>query len=370
MSESDDSESETETTKCELVLKKKKRPVNTSTISPYSAKLTNPVRKRDIRRREFDKDLNESSLAKEIRNVPGRPSFKSPEDYYDDIIALKKKIKNLNEENSIYKLKLRRLEEENNKKEKEIDQLLNPNKNQNLRRTLGDRKSELSSLVYSLKQKIFKLETKLKEKETLLNQLHNHLKTTTVEELQIERKVFLEEIQRLRALIDFSNQDKNNMKQISLAKKTAKLTVNQNLRLREENLHLGKEIGKLLSGEEIDQEEDEKIIHQRITDGPFRYHQNVIKRLFEEKEHFKRKYEQKRKDYKLLKRENESLIKKLGTSDSAFNDNTVELLQSTMRGHVFRKTEMSRKDYDDQIACLDRSDNDDIMGADSEKEST
>lgn len=74
----------------------------------------------------------------------------------------------MEKENSFYRLKLRRTEEENNRREKEINQLLDPSKNDNLRRTLGERKSESSKLVYSLKQKIFKLEIQLKEKETLL----------------------------------------------------------------------------------------------------------------------------------------------------------------------------------------------------------
>lgn len=84
------------------------------------------------------------------------------------------------------------------------------------------------------------------------------------------------------------------MKQISLEKKTSKLTVNQNLRLREENLHLEKEIENLLSWESVDQQKDEKMIRKGLADDSFKHYQNVFKRIYEEKEYFKRKYKEKK----------------------------------------------------------------------------
>lgn len=102
------------------------------------------------------------------KTASGKPAYKTPEEYYDEILSLKKQIKIITEENSVYKSKMRRLEEENAKKEREIDQLLNPNKNDDIRRTLGDRKPDSAAVIYSMKQKVFKLEQQLRDREAAL----------------------------------------------------------------------------------------------------------------------------------------------------------------------------------------------------------
>ena len=51
-------------------------------------------------------------------------------------------------------------------KEKEIQNLLDPSKSDEMRRTLADGKSDSSSVIHSLKQKILKLEQNLREKES------------------------------------------------------------------------------------------------------------------------------------------------------------------------------------------------------------
>ena len=83
-----------------------------------------------------------------VRASSGRPAYKSPEEYYDEVIALKKQIQDLNSTNSTLKLKIRRLEEDNLKKEKEIDQLLDPSKSDEMRRTLSEKRPDSSTVSF------------------------------------------------------------------------------------------------------------------------------------------------------------------------------------------------------------------------------
>ncbi|XP_076158728.1 IQ domain-containing protein E isoform X1 [Alosa pseudoharengus] len=58
--------------------------------------------------------------------IPGTPDFKDKEDMYDEILELKKALQAQKADGDRMKAKLRRLEEENTKKEKQIQQLLDP----------------------------------------------------------------------------------------------------------------------------------------------------------------------------------------------------------------------------------------------------
>ncbi|XP_048870321.1 IQ domain-containing protein E isoform X2 [Brienomyrus brachyistius] len=133
--------------------------------------------------------------------IPGTPDFKEKEDMYDEIIELKKCLQAHKSENDVMKTRIRRLEEENSKKEKQIEQLLDPIKGSEYTRSLVDKKNDLSSVYYGLKQKILKLEQQCKEKDTALNKLQSDLKTTNIEELKITVETYYEEVQRLRVLL-------------------------------------------------------------------------------------------------------------------------------------------------------------------------
>ena len=54
------------------------------------------------------------------------------------------------------KSRVRRLEEENQKKEKEIEQLLDPSKSEDMRRTLADKKPDAGVVSGSIETKSFK----------------------------------------------------------------------------------------------------------------------------------------------------------------------------------------------------------------------
>uniref|UniRef100_UPI00398E7617 IQ domain-containing protein E isoform X2 n=1 Tax=Pristiophorus japonicus TaxID=55135 RepID=UPI00398E7617 len=133
--------------------------------------------------------------------VPGTPDYKEKEDMYDEIIELKKMIQAHKAENDILKTKLRRSEEENSRKEKQIEQLLDPSKSSEYARRLIDKKNDTSGIVTGLKQRIFKLEQQCKEKDSVLNKLQTDLKTTNMEEMKITMETYYEEIQRLRLLL-------------------------------------------------------------------------------------------------------------------------------------------------------------------------
>ncbi|XP_078273972.1 IQ domain-containing protein E [Rhinoraja longicauda] len=133
--------------------------------------------------------------------VPGTPDYKEKEDMYDEIIELKKVIQAHKADNDILRTKLRRSEEENSRKEKQIEQLLDPSKSSEYARNLVDRKNDTSGIVNGLKQRVFKLEQQCKEKDGILNKFQTDLKTTNIEEMKIAMETYYEEIQRLRLLL-------------------------------------------------------------------------------------------------------------------------------------------------------------------------
>lgn len=128
--------------------------------------------------------------------------FMKKEDMYDEIIHLKKSLHEQKSDNQQMKAKLRRLEEDNAKREKQIEALLDPTKGSEYTRSLVDRKREGSVVINGLKQRILKLEQQCREKENALSKLQSELRATNLEELKIRVKSYFEEIQRLRMLLE------------------------------------------------------------------------------------------------------------------------------------------------------------------------
>lgn len=128
----------------------------------------------------------------------GTPAYKTPEEYYDQVLELKKIIQSLNQEKDNFKAKVRRIEEDNIKKEKEIAGLLDPKKSDDVRRTLGTKQQDSASVIHSLKQKILKLEVQNRDRESAYVKLQTDLKTTKIEELRQQLEVCFQEIVRLQ----------------------------------------------------------------------------------------------------------------------------------------------------------------------------
>ncbi|TMS22871.1 IQ domain-containing protein E [Larimichthys crocea] len=124
------------------------------------------------------------------------------EDMYDEIMRLKKSLQAQKSDNHQMKAKLRRLEEDNAKREKQIEELLDPTKGSEYTRSLVDKKKEGSVVLNGLKQRILKLEQQCREKENALSKLQSELRTTNLEELKITVETYYEELQRLRLLLE------------------------------------------------------------------------------------------------------------------------------------------------------------------------
>ncbi|NWX95515.1 IQCE protein, partial [Nothoprocta ornata] len=126
--------------------------------------------------------------------IPGTPDYKEKEDMYDEIIELKKIIQAQKNEGDRMKTKLRRLEEENNRKDKQIEQLLDTSKGSELARVLSEKKVDNGLVLSTLKQKILKLEQQCKEKDNTINHFQADVKTTNLEEMRIAMETYYEEV--------------------------------------------------------------------------------------------------------------------------------------------------------------------------------
>ncbi|XP_078414664.1 IQ domain-containing protein E isoform X3 [Cetorhinus maximus] len=174
--------------------------------------------------------------------VPGTPDYKEREDMYDEIIELKKMIQAQKTENDTLKTKLRRSEEENSRKEKLIDQLLDPSKSLEYARSLIDKKNDTSGIVNGLKKRIYKLEKQCKEKDSIINKLQTDLKTTNIEEMKIATEAYYEEIQRLRLLLtDNETADKKLIAESKESQKQQKVLNSTILRLSKSLKYLQEE---------------------------------------------------------------------------------------------------------------------------------
>ncbi|MEQ2215872.1 hypothetical protein XENOCAPTIV_007132, partial [Xenoophorus captivus] len=123
----------------------------------------------------------------------GACDHKDKEGMYDEIIRLKKSLQAQKSDNQQMKAKLRRLEEDNAKRVKQIEELLDPTKGSEYSRSLVDKKKEGSVIVNGLKQRILKLEQQCREKENALSKLQSELRTTNLEELKITVETYFEE---------------------------------------------------------------------------------------------------------------------------------------------------------------------------------
>ncbi|XP_062999704.1 IQ domain-containing protein E [Elgaria multicarinata webbii] len=183
--------------------------------------------------------------------VPGTPVYKEKEDMYDEIIELKKTIQAQKCEADRMKTKLRRLEEENSRKNKQIEQLLDPSKSSELGWLRTELKNDSSMVISGLKQKILRLEQQCKEKDKTINKLQTDVKSTDVEEMRIALQTYYEEIQRLQTLLAKSKTVQRKSPPESEQQKVLNAAVRQLSRsireLRDENQALKVDLGQALS---------------------------------------------------------------------------------------------------------------------------
>ncbi|KAK7507952.1 hypothetical protein BaRGS_00000917 [Batillaria attramentaria] len=187
-----------------------------------------------------------------VRPSPGRPAYKTPEEYYDEVLELRKQISAMNQDSATMKTKIRRLEEDNLKKEKEIESLLHPEKSEEIRRALGDRKPDSGAVIHSLKQKILKLEVQLRDRESAYNKLQADLKVTKLEELKAQMEVMFAEIVRLQNLKHTSSpgRGQDTVKVKALNETILRLS-RTNEQLQQDNAALKEDLQKALEDADI-----------------------------------------------------------------------------------------------------------------------
>ncbi|KAM7091125.1 IQ domain-containing protein E isoform 2-T2 [Ciconia maguari] len=185
--------------------------------------------------------------------IPGTPDYKEKEDMYDEIIELKKTIQAQKNEGDRMKTKLRRLEEENNRKNKQIEQLLDPSRGGELARALSEKKTDNGWVVSGLKQKILKLEQQCKEKDNTINKFQADMKTTNLEEMRIAMETYYEEVHRLQLLLAKSETMRKNTEGRDTQKRlkalnAAVLRLSRNIKeLQNENRRLKEDLDHVLS---------------------------------------------------------------------------------------------------------------------------
>ncbi|XP_059978125.1 IQ domain-containing protein E isoform X4 [Lagenorhynchus albirostris] len=133
--------------------------------------------------------------------VPGTPVYREMEGMYDEIIELKKSLHVHKSNMDVMRTKLRRLEEENSRKDRQIEQLLDPSRGPDFVRTLAEKRPDTGWVISGLKQRILKLEQQCKEKNHTIDKLQTDMKTTNLEEMRIAMETYYEEIHRLQTLL-------------------------------------------------------------------------------------------------------------------------------------------------------------------------
>ncbi|XP_053813208.1 IQ domain-containing protein E isoform X5 [Vidua chalybeata] len=185
--------------------------------------------------------------------IPGTPEYKEKEDMYDEIIELKKTIQAQKNEGDRMKTKLRRLEEENSRKDKQIEQLLDPSRGSELARAWSEKKTDNGWVATALKQKIVKLEEQCKEKDNTINEFQEDMKTSSLEEVRLAMETYYEEVHRLQLLLAKSETMRKNAEGRDTQKRlkalnAAVLRLSRNIReMQAENRRLKEELDHVLS---------------------------------------------------------------------------------------------------------------------------
>ncbi|XP_072453802.1 IQ domain-containing protein E isoform X6 [Notamacropus eugenii] len=190
---------------------------------------------------------------------PGTPVYREKEDMYDEIIELKKSLHSQKGDVDFMKTKLRRLEEENSRKDRQIEHLLDPNRGCEFARSMVDKRPGTGWVINGLKQRIIKLEQQCKEKDNTITKLQTDIKMTNLEEMRIAMETYYEEIHRLQVLL--ANTETTGKKSPTDKKSTQKrqkklsatvLHLSRNVQeLQEENQSLKEDLDRVLSNSPI-----------------------------------------------------------------------------------------------------------------------
>ncbi|XP_008048160.1 IQ domain-containing protein E isoform X2 [Carlito syrichta] len=187
--------------------------------------------------------------------VPATPVYREKEDMYDEIIELKKSLHMQKSDVDLMRTKLRRLEEENSRKDRQIEQLLDPSRGTDFVRTLAEKRPDTGWVISGLKQRILRLEQQCKEKDGTINKLQTDMKTTNLEEMRIAMETYYEEIHRLQTLLassETTGKKPQGEKKIGVKRQkkmsSALLSLSRSVQeLTEENQSLKEDLDRVLS---------------------------------------------------------------------------------------------------------------------------
>uniref|UniRef100_A0A914VLD2 IQ domain-containing protein E n=1 Tax=Plectus sambesii TaxID=2011161 RepID=A0A914VLD2_9BILA len=253
------------------------------------------------------------------------------EDVEEELMSVKRNFATLVQENASLKTRLKRIDDEAMRKDKHLDELLNQNQAGPLNGFAFSQGAEGRLLTNSLKQKIMRLEQSVKDKDTQLRKLKSDGKMTKIQEMRIQLDSFYQEIMRLKyqsgSVGDHAAPDIP--KQLSAKMKSLNETiVRQNethTKLISENRMLKEQLESLAGGAgetdtDYDEWEKSKLIAliQKLqreleavkeNDGKSSTSRSdrekldtLVKRLKEDRQHYKNKVEIKDKEIEALKK--------------------------------------------------------------------
>nr|XP_036280189.1 IQ domain-containing protein E [Pipistrellus kuhlii] len=196
---------------CETKTKRKSahKPPPTSPKSPYHCKPRTPACGRPPRTAASMPLGSRTALTPQRLwlgsakqgHSPGTPVYREKEDMYDEIMDLKKSLHIQRSDADLLRTKLRRLEEENSRKDRQIEQLLDPARGPDFVWTLGEKRPDAGWIINGLKQRVLRLEQQCKDKDSTISKLQTDMKTTSLEEMRVVMETYYEEIHRLQTLL-------------------------------------------------------------------------------------------------------------------------------------------------------------------------
>ncbi|XP_077428225.1 IQ domain-containing protein E isoform X2 [Vanacampus margaritifer] len=199
----------------------------------YSTRFTSLSNHHDLRSEwDMTSDFPRHTLPTRRHHHSTPNVARDKEEMHHEITLLKKSLHEQKSDNQKIKVKLRRLEEDNAKREKQLEELLDPTNRSEFIRSLVDKKPEGSVVMNGLKQRILKLEQQCREKENAIGNLQSELRATNLQEMRMTLKNYYEEIQRLKLLLEAS--EKSGILESKVFRKQQKALSSTVLRLSED----------------------------------------------------------------------------------------------------------------------------------------
>ncbi|CAF3674221.1 unnamed protein product [Rotaria sp. Silwood1] len=311
--------------------------------NPYAS--NEMISERDIPRTKTASELTFKSNTH--RPTSGNPKYKAQEDYYDEIQLLKKEMKTVKSENSVLRAKIRRLDEDNARKRKEIDSLCDTNKDGDLRGTLSgsltDRNNNISNAnaILRLKQRIFKLESDLKQKVATIEEIKSDPRWTKGTELEIQNRALIGELNRQKVerlnylqqndyVATVDEEKKNAVRKLTKEKDEYK-TENEILKKKVEEL----ERGKPLSTRSVDDSSNKELLR-------------TIEDLKEKSKSSENKLEQINASLDKLRRERDRYREELDQANEKLEDMRRDLDKQKNLNQIGRSSPVLKRDEQQQ----------------------